>query len=724
MKKQISIITVGFLLISSFGIFTISARENDNSTLEVKTFHNPTFIEEKGSYIIDCEDTNSYMMEPGKPMIPIKVLTYCFPSSTIISKICCIPEKISTLQLNKPLKQSPSAVSLLTLQQTDFNSNTFVSDSYPDLWYNYEIYHGLYNEERSIIVKVILYPFQYHQQTEELTFAEQFNLEISYDTNIVHAKQTSEEYELLIISPIDFIPELWPLALHKIDRGIETKLVSLTDIYDGTYFPVEGRDDQEKIKLFIKNAYDNWNISNVLLVGGIEQLPSRETHNRVTDSDTEIFVSDLYYADLYDKSLAFSSWDTNNNDIFAEYDWDGETDQIDLFPDVRIGRLACINSEQVETIVNKIITYENTNAYSLNWFTNIVAIGGDTAPGDDRGIDEGEFVNQAIINLLDGFNADIIWDSNNRLSGINPTGIQNINDGIQEGCGFLDFSGHGAPWVWTTFPHNGSRQILPTPTGSYTSNDIDVLQNDDKLPIVLCGGCSLGKFSENENCFAWAFLANPNGGGIASFGATGLGYIYIGEGVTYGLVEGYNVKIAKAYANGAITFGEMWNDAIDDYILSMGKMNGGDYKTLEEYHPFGDPTLKIAGDSEKPEKPNPPQGPSNGNINIEYYYNASTTDPEGDNIFYFFEWGDGIDSGWIGPYSSGEMCTSSHSWEKRGNYQLRVKARDEHGSISAWSDPLQISMPKNKSIRSLLLFFLEDHPYMNQLIEQLLQLRQ
>jgi hypothetical protein len=724
MKKQISILIVSLIIISSFSIFHVTARENEAFTHELISFSNPTLIEKLDSYILSCEDTNSYLNEPGKPMLPIQVLTYCFPSSSIISEVSCLPLKESTIPLSKPLVLSSAPVSLQTLQQTSADIDSNNDNSYPDSWYDYEIYHGLYHGKKAMVLKIIIYPFQYHQNADLLTFAEQFDIGITYHTNNNYLPQNNEQYNLLIISPIDFMPELWPLALHKEDRNIQTKLVSLTDIYDSVYFPIEGRDDLETIKYFIKNAYDNWNISNVLLVGGIEQIPSRETHIKVSDSDSEIFVSDLYFADLYDESLTFSSWDTNNNDIFAEYDWDGETDDLDLFPDVRIGRLPCINSDQVETIVNKIITYENTNAYSSDWFSNIVAIGGDTAPGDERGIDEGEYVNQAIIDLLDGFSTDIIWDSNDRLGGINPTGIQNINDGIEEGCGFLDFSGHGAPWVWTTFPHNGSRQILPTPSGSYTSNNIDELQNGEKLPIVLCGGCSLGKFSAHENCFAWAFLANPNGGGIASFGATGLGYIYIGEGVTYGLVEGYNVKIAEAYAKGALTFGEMWNDAFNNYVLSMGNLMSADYKTLEEYHPFGDPTLTIAGASEKPEKPNPPQGPKNGNVDIEYNYNATTIDPEEDNIYYYFEWGDGTDSGWLGPYASGKICTSSHSWSKRGSYQIRVKARDEHGSVSAWSDPLQISMPKNKSIQSFMQLFLDTHPNIYKIIEHLFYLRQ
>ncbi|MCX6662531.1 MAG: M20/M25/M40 family metallo-hydrolase, partial [Euryarchaeota archaeon] len=47
-------------------------------------------------------------------------------------------------------------------------------------------------------------------------------------------------------------------------------------------------------------------------------------------------------------------------------------------------------------------------------------------------------------------------------------------------------------------------------------------------------------------------------------------------------------------------------------------------------------------------------GPDTGVINEMYTYNAVTTEPDGENIYYFFDWGDGSNSGWLGPYNSGQ----------------------------------------------------------------------
>ena len=149
---------------------------------------------------------------------------------------------------------------------------------------------------------------------------------------------STEKYDMVIISPNMFNNELQPLIDHKNSRNVLTILKTTEDIYNE--YP--GRDKPEQIKYFIKDALDSWDIKYVLLVGGANQLPGRYTHIYFEyDYQTEwIFLSDLYYADIYDEAMNFSSWDSNNNDIFGEYNWSGNYDELDLYPDVFLGRLA------------------------------------------------------------------------------------------------------------------------------------------------------------------------------------------------------------------------------------------------------------------------------------------------------------------------------------------------------------------------------------------------
>ncbi len=95
----------------------------------------------------------------------------------------------------------------------------------------------------------------------------------------------------------------------------------------------------------------------------------------------------------------------------------------------------------------------------------------------------------------------------------------------------------------------------------------------------------------------------------------------------------------------------------------------------------------------KPEKPSI-QGPATGNAGEEYVYTAVTTDTTGTQLFYLFDWGDSTDSEWIGSYNSGEECEAIHTWIEKGDYQIKVKAKNSYESESEWSDPLIVSIPK------------------------------
>ncbi len=54
-----------------------------------------------------------------------------------------------------------------------------------------------------------------------------------------------------------------------------------------------------------------------------------------------------------------------------------------------------------------------------------------------------------------------------------------------------------------------------------------------------------------------------------------------------------------------------------------------------------------------------------------------TKDINGDDISYYVDWGDGTNSGWIGPYTSGDEVALNHSWPKARTYL--IKAKDDDG---------------------------------------------
>ncbi len=111
--------------------------------------------------------------------------------------------------------------------------------------------------------------------------------------------------------------------------------------------------------------------------------------------------------------------------------------------------------------------------------------------------------------------------------------------------------------------------------------------------------------------------------------------------------------------------------------------------------------VKVLSDNEPPNKPNKPSGEVKGKVGQTYTYTTSASDPDGDQLSYMWDWGDGNFSEWLGPYDSGAEANAQKSWSTKGNYNIKVKAKDTSGAESEWSDPLSITMPKGKDLRPI-----------------------
>ena len=119
-------------------------------------------------------------------------------------------------------------------------------------------------------------------------------------------------------------------------------------------------------------------------------------------------------------------------------------------------------------------------------------------------------------------------------------------------------------------------------------------------------------------------------------------------------------------------------------------------------------SLLVTVVNNNPGKPLKPDGPTDGKIKIDYTYATSCTDPDGHQVQYGFDWdGDDTVDTWTEFYDSGMTVSEDHRWNTKGEYEIKVKARDEYGEESVWSDILQITMPKNRFFDLFLLDILK-----------------
>jgi hypothetical protein len=464
---------------------------------------------------------------------------------------------------------------------------------------------------------------------------------LSINNSLLNRSLTIDKYDMVIIAPSIFSDELQSLIEHKNSIGVKTKLKTIENIYNEFL----GRDDAEKIKYFIKYAYDTWDIDYVFLAGGKDELPVRYVNvisisnnflirNKklpqfltMQNSQNFRYISDLYYADIYYENGSFSSWDSNNNSVFGEMNDFKIIDKIDLYPDIYIGRVLCNNESEVEIIVDKIINYEK-NVHDKSWFRNLIIIGGDTYPYFIREIQvaksmseilnrnvrlawEGEYAGKIIEPYMDDFNITKIYASN--YFGIinKKLTIENINQAINDGAGFLLISGHGHPTLFATYSPFNFNKLMPSPSG-FSVDDIRSLSNSYKLPVAVISACSTADFDTNPSPFAWEFLKNKNGGTIASFACTTIGNL-LPTTLCMDTLNGHLIKnIFSIYSEGIDIVGEIWGETIKRYLddLDDGEVDlisnvfydlTGDpiewdhHLNVEQWILLGDPSLKIGG---------------------------------------------------------------------------------------------------------------------------------
>lgn len=447
MKRGSSILMVFVLMLS---LMSVTAHDKEVD-YEIKTLHFDISVPSvdlvgKGKCIsLDVEDNDgemiSYLMEGGKPKLPMIVKHVELPFSAKDINVRVSVGSTKERILDKDIE--PAAPMLPLRCNSDIHIRSFkdhdiyTSDKpYPSSWFKFFIRSGL--NERNVVVKhlsVYLYPYRYIPASKKLLYTDEFKVTVTYlFPRDVKKLSFENEYDMVIIAPSCFAKELQRLVEHKNKVGVKTFLKTTEDIY--REFP--GRDKPEKIKYFIKYAKENYNITYVLLVGGLKSkiwakprddpnqgskywyLPVRYTnlydHPKYPLGEKKIFdpgvISDLYYADIYDGNGNFSSWDTNNDGIFAAWGKPGvenDTD-IDLCPDVIVGRLPCRNLFELRTVINKIIRYENSEN-NYNWFKRIIVISGD--------------------GFLDQQDLDIQWNTTGLPDGTYTIYAQAINkDGI------------------------------------------------------------------------------------------------------------------------------------------------------------------------------------------------------------------------------------------------------------------------------------------------------
>jgi hypothetical protein len=172
----------------------------------------------------------------------------------------------------------------------------------------------------------------------------------------------------------------------------------------------------------------------------------------------------------------------------------------------------------------------------------------------------------------------------------------------------------------------------------------------------------------------------------------------------------------------------------DDYIIAVLEAQSGSGRvvfdnTIARFLDGGNNVLigdtpkyvKNIADWVNNQPPTTPtiNGPTKFFPNIYKEFTFLSTDPDGDQIYYYIEWGDGSIINWQGPYPSGTPYKASHKWVDKATFTIKCKAKGINGAESDFGT-LDISTPRCKILNLDFLVILQSHLNFFPILQKLL----
>ena len=519
---------------------------------------------------------------------------------------------------------------------------------------------------------------------------------------IVNYDQTGEWYQesssinddvfdFVIITLDSLQSSINSLVEWETSKGRSVNVVTISWI-DENY---QGYDLAEKIRNFLREKYPIyvWGVEDVLIIGHRDDIPMRLTSQQI-DPNYNKPETDYYYAEL---SLPDSeSWDVDGDHNYGE-----NSDSIDFYAEVNVGRIPWSDLETVEHICEKSVSYEQNNEASYK--KNILLLGAMIDQNTDGAVFMEYKTNEDIHPWMSSWLTTKMYESESTYPKdyvLNHNNVVSVWSNSK--FAFVSWHAHGSP------------------TGSYANNRAFISVDDcpelnDEYPAII----SSASCSNSDTDYLNIGQAMMKQGAVGFLGANKVAfYRSQWDEPNDGSDQSLKYFFTTAITSGEYTQGQAHQYALHEMYI-RGLWDNLYYETFTHGSLWGNPDIGIltVEISNPPEKPEKPSGPSTGKILEECSFSSSSIDPEGDDIYYKFDWDDGTNSGWIGPYESGEVVSASHIWNIKGTYSVKVKAKDINGAESDWSDPLSISMPRDRLLtNTFFMRLLERFPILQKLL--------
>jgi hypothetical protein len=311
--------------------------------------------------------------------------------------------------------------------------------------------------------------------------------------------KSADDYQMLIITPNTYTGSYQSLIDIYLARGIKTQVIATETIYA----TITGSDNQQMIRNYIIQEYQNHGIEYVLLGGDVEYVPYRGLYAYVVSgSGYEDYgiPADLYYSGLD------GNWNTDGDNRW------GEPGEDDLLPEIAIARFPFSNATELTSLIHKSVYYQN---YPVLGEFNNVTLAGEWlygSPYETWGSDYLELLIGHHTNngyetwgIPEDYNYFMLYEE------IQSWGANDLRVQINAGRQFIHHVGH-ANYTYVAYFSNSDITNSNFSGANGTTHNYTILQTHG----CMCGGfdqndCILEKMVNIQN-FAVAVIGNSRYG--------------------------------------------------------------------------------------------------------------------------------------------------------------------------------------------------------------------
>jgi hypothetical protein len=551
------------------------------------------------TYVInDCDTCNPWMMEnvqirerAGEPLIPYRAAAILLPQGTAVKDVKVKHGKVIIEKgIDIPWGHPPCTFSD-TPKKGEKNEEIYSSDNkYPDTLYEVT---GVQSFRGFTIVYVNLFPVQYQPKSGTIHFYTSLTVEVhvkkgdinplfrglpadkaaiagmvdnpgvvdTYTERVVDAEKegvlrmyeggvpfATEEY--IIITNSTLQNTFQTLANHKSSYVNGTGVYTVSWIYSN----YTGGDNQEKIRNFIKDKYNNNGLKWCLLGGDIAVVPYRGFYvsaNGYTDYD---MAADMYYGCL----------DGTFNDDSDGY-WAEPNDGVDWLMEVYVGRAPVETTTEAQGFVDKVTDYEQAEKPEKVQFHQARVVSGNNpdsrclAWNCDNYVPSGWTKNYLF--EQDGNVSKTDWEN---AWATNPLIVQHI--------------GHGSQTSYQINLENGG---LVT----WYNSDVSGLTNTF-WPWTTSVACLSGQFEYSSDCLAETYVKDDCGA-IAAFYNDNYGWFSYSDACMFS-GEFVEMQFKACFTDGKEKFGELLNKS-KSYLVSSAQSDSTYRWCYYEINLIGDP---------------------------------------------------------------------------------------------------------------------------------------